>query len=66
MKQVERSKKKLMTATEIAFKVGKVLGKYKGKRKMRMGSELVGGGEDERKEVDGIYVIEGEGRVMGG
>ena len=64
VKQVERRKKKLMTATEIAFKVGKVLGRYK------MGKHFAHQIEDRKlswwrrvemieqeAKLDGIYVI---------
>jgi hypothetical protein len=64
VKEVERRKKKLLTATEIALKVGKVLGRYK------MGKHFEHKIEDgnlswsrraetiaQETKVDGIYVI---------
>src|SRR5580692_2546547 len=64
VKQVERRKKKLLTATEIAFKVGKVLGRYKmgkhfahqiedGKLSWSRRVEMI----EQEAKLDGIYVI---------
>src|SRR5215472_8320425 len=64
VKEVERRKQKPLLATEIALKVGKVLGKYKmskhfaltiedGKLSWSRRSESV----DEESKLDGIYVI---------
>ena len=64
VKQVERRKKKLLTATEIAFKVGKVLGRYKmgkhfahqiedGKLSWWRRVEMI----EQEAKLDGIYVI---------
>src|ERR1700688_2662198 len=63
VKQVERRKKKLLTATEIAFKVGKVLGRYKmgkhfahqiedGKLSWSRRGEMV----EQEAKLEGIYV----------
>ena len=64
VKQVERRKKKLLTATEIALKLGKVLGRYKmgkhfahqiedGKLSWSRRVEMI----EQEAKLDGIYVI---------